>query len=69
MNQILNQLNNAQSMKVSPQLIANAKKLMQTPQQMNQMMQMLGGRDPKQVFYTMCKQKGINPDDVLNQIR
>lgn len=28
-----------------------------------------GGRDPKAVFYELCEQNGINPDDILSQLK
>lgn len=37
--------------------------------QMKNVMDMCKGKDPKQVFYDMCGQRGINPDDVLNQLK
>lgn len=27
------------------------------------------GRDPKEVFYELCEKNGINPDDILNQLK
>ncbi|MCH5211005.1 MAG: hypothetical protein J1F01_08600 [Oscillospiraceae bacterium] len=32
-------------------------------------MNMLNGRNPKDVFYEQCKQSGINPDEVINALR
>ena len=29
----------------------------------------VGGRDPKDVFYALCKEHNINPDDILNQLK
>lgn len=29
----------------------------------------VGNRDPKTVFYELCKENGINPDDILSQLR
>ncbi len=46
--------------------------LMQAAQQnpaLNTVMQMCAGKNPKDVFYAQCKQMGVNPDDVLNQLR
>ncbi|MCI8800348.1 MAG: hypothetical protein HFH88_11135 [Lachnospiraceae bacterium] len=37
--------------------------------QLNSVMQMVGGRDPQQVFYEECKKNGVNPEDILNQLR
>jgi hypothetical protein len=27
------------------------------------------GGDPKEAFYKLAKEKGINPDDILNQLK
>lgn len=32
-------------------------------------MQMCNGKDPQQVFYAECQRRGVNPDDILNQLR
>lgn len=32
-------------------------------------MRMLNGRDPKQVFYEECKRQGIDPGEILNMLR
>ena len=37
--------------------------------QLNSVMQMVGGRDPQQVFYEECKKSGVNPEDILSQLR
>jgi len=42
--------------------------LRQNPQ-MQQVMQMCQGQNPQVVFETMCRQMGVNPNDVLNAIR
>ena len=44
---------------------------MQNNPQMKQAMQMIqaNGGDAKAVFYNLAKQKGVNPDDILNQLR
>lgn len=58
-----------QTPQISPQLIAQAKSMMGMPAQMQQVMRMLGGRDPQQMFYGLCQQKGIDPESILSQIR
>lgn len=58
-----------QTPQISPQLIAQAKSMMGMPAQMQQVMRMLGGRDPQQMFYILCQQKGIDPESILSQIR
>ncbi len=30
---------------------------------------MVGDRDPKVVFYDLCRQNNINPDDILSQLK
>lgn len=42
--------------------------LRQNPQ-IQQVMQMCQGQNPQVVFETMCRQMGVNPNDVLNAIR
>ena len=34
-----------------------------------QVMQMCKGQNPEQMFYMMCKQKGINPELILREFR
>lgn len=43
----------------------------QTNPQLKQVMDMVqqSGKSPKDLFYEMAKQKGINPDDILNQLK
>lgn len=37
--------------------------------QLNSVMQMVGGRDPRQVFYEECQKGGIDPEDILKELR
>ena len=32
-------------------------------------MQMCNGKNPKDVFYEQCQKMGVNPDDIINQLR
>ena len=50
------------------QAIQQAKQMVNTPQ-MNMFKSLLGNQDPKQLFYTKCKEMGVNPDDILNLIK
>ena len=45
--------------------------LMQTNPQMQQVMQMVqnSNMSPKDLFYTMAKQKGVDPEQILRQLR
>ena len=36
---------------------------------MSKIVQLLQGKNPQEVFYTMCKQMNVNPEDVLKQLR
>lgn len=60
---MLSMLNAAQNPQAALQMLA------QKNPQMAQVMNLVGGRDPKDVFYELCKQKGVNPDDILNQLK
>lgn len=56
-------LNSAQNPQAVLQMLA------QKNPQMAQVMQLVGGRNPQDVFYELCRQKGVNPDDILNQLK
>ena len=43
--------------------------LAQSNPQMAQVMQMCNGRNPQQVFYEMCQQRGIDPNTILSQFK
>lgn len=36
---------------------------------LSNIIQMCQGKDPKDVFYSECKRLGVNPDDILNQLK
>lgn len=36
---------------------------------MQEVMQMCKGKDPQTVFFELCKQKGVNPNEILSQIQ
>lgn len=60
MMQMLNSVQN-------PQAVLNM--LAQKNPQFAQVMHLVQGRNPQEVFYEMCKQRGVNPDDILNQLK
>lgn len=35
----------------------------------NAVLDMVKGKDPKQVFYDECKRKGVDPESILQQMR
>lgn len=37
--------------------------------QFAEIMQMCNSRNPKDLFYMMCKQRGIDPNTILNQLK
>lgn len=61
--QMMNMLNGAQNPQAVLQQVAQ-----QNPQ-LAQVMQMCNGKNPQQVFYQMCQQRGINPDEILNALK
>ena len=56
-------LRNAQNPQLAIQQLA------QQNLQVAQAMQMCQGQDPKSVFYSMCQQRGIDPNVILNQFK
>lgn len=51
----------------NPQAMLN--QLAQSNPQMAQVMQMCNGRNPQQVFYEMCQQRGVDPNTILSQFK
>ena len=65
---IKNAMNMARSVG-NPQAMLN-QMLSQNPnyQQVQQIIQQYGG-DPKQAFYGMCQQMGVDPNEILNKLK
>ncbi len=65
---IKNAMNMARSIG-NPQMMIN-QMLSQNPNyaQVQQIIQQYGG-DPKQAFYGMCQQMGVDPQEILNQLK
>lgn len=61
----------AQMMKTAqnPQAMLNS--LMAQNPQMRQVMDFVrqNGNNPREAFYSLAKQKGVNPDDILNMLK
>lgn len=51
------------------QAAAQAQKLMGNAGFMQAILSSVGGRDPQQLFYAMCKQKGIDPQAILAYVK
>lgn len=47
----------------------NPQQIIMNNPQINEVIKMCNGQNPKDVFYSLCKQKGVNPDDILNQMK
>ena len=60
---MMQMINGAQN----PQAALNM--LMQKNPQMAQVMQLIQGRNPQEVFYAMCKERGVDPNTILNQLK
>ena len=43
--------------------------MLQNNPMMNQVMQMCRGQNPESVFKNMCKQMGVDPDALINELR
>lgn len=37
--------------------------------QLAAIMQMCSGKNPQEVFYELCRQRGVNPESILSQLR
>lgn len=61
--QMMGMLNGVQNPQAILQQVAQ-----QNPQ-LAQVMQMCQGKNPQEVFYQMCNQRGINPDEILNALK
>lgn len=77
-NPILQQLGQAQAQPQAPannggyaiaQAAAKAQKLMGNAGFMQAILSSVGGRDPQQLFYALCKQKGIDPQSILAYVK
>lgn len=57
-----------------PQVLQNiqqVKQMMNSTQNpmLNEVLQMCKGRNPQEVFMALCKQRGIDPEAVLKELR
>nr|DAP68499.1 MAG TPA: hypothetical protein [Caudoviricetes sp.] len=51
------------------QAAAQAQKLMGNAGFMQAILSSVGGRNPQQLFYALCKQKGIDPQAILAYVK
>lgn len=59
---------------VNPQMLQQVKQAMNALRglknpQLNAVMQMIGNRNPQEVFAEQCKQHGMDPDEAMRQIQ
>ena len=52
-------------------MMKNPTAFIQSNPQMQQAIQLANslGNNPKEAFYALAKQKGVNPEDILNQLK
>ena len=62
-------LQNIQQVKGLMQMAnGNPMALAQQNPMVGQIMQMCKGQNPQQIFYAMCQQQGINPNEIINEL-
>lgn len=68
--QTMQQIRNMKAMlQGSPNPMAVFQSLAQMNPQINQVLQMCQGQNPKDLVYAQCKQMGINPDEFINMLK
>lgn len=68
--QAIQQIKNMMSMlngNANPAIMLQS--LAQTNPQLQRVLQMCQGQNPKDVFYAQCKQMNVNPDEILNMFK
>ena len=63
--------NQTSKQQINPQIINQAKAMMNNVGQVRQLMEMLCGKglNPEQVVRNICKQRGINVDEFMSQLK
>lgn len=63
--------NQTSTHQINPQIISQAKAMMNNVGQIQQLLGMLGGKglNPEQAVRNICKQKGINVDEFMSQLK
>lgn len=60
---------NIQQVKQMMQTMQNPMSAIKDNPEMQQVLQMCQGKNPKDLFYSLCKQRNVNPDDILKQLK
>ena len=60
-----------QTSQINPQIISQAKSMMKNMNQMKGIMNMLGGKgmNPEQAVRSICKERGIDVDEFMSQLK
>ena len=60
-----------QTSQINPQVISQAKSMMKNINQIKGIMSMLSGKgmNPEQAVRSICKQRGINVDEFMSQLK
>lgn len=60
-----------QTSQINPQIISQAKSMMGNMNQIREIMGMLGGKgmNPEQAVRSICKQRGIDVDSFMSQLK
>ena len=60
-----------QTSQINPQVISQAKSMMKNMNQMKGIMNMLGGKgmNPEQAVRSICKERGIDVDEFMSQLK
>lgn len=71
--QLMNGMNQIKNMMSQLRMARNPNLMMQQLAQSNpqfaQVMQMCGTQNPKDVFYSMCSQRGIDPNEIIRNLQ
>ena len=62
---------NQTSQQINPQIISQAKSMMNNLNQVKEIMGMLNGKgmNPEQAVRSICQQRGINVDEFMSQLK
>lgn len=62
-------INRIKQMMHTMSIAKNPMQIINSNPQLASVINMCKGQNPKDVFYSMCKEKNANPEDVLNSLR
>ena len=72
-NNFLQAVQSAKKMMGMLQGVSNPQQILMTAAQqspeLGAVMQMVGGRNPQEVFYEQCKKNGVDPNTIINALR